>query len=158
MLWVLIRIPSAKQNYPLIITKYPPYLFFCNLICFSVILTYLFLAFQDLLIMCWAYKPTDRPTFSHLLKVMEWLPKISEEPLPPHSSVVTQCGLPTHFIIFEPEHLKTNKMTCAPSKDSDQTGPISLGMCPVWSVVGISMKKHLASMKKHWGLSYPLSA
>ena len=41
----------------------------------------------------------------------------------------------------EPLHDKTNKMTCAPSKASDQTGRI------VFAVY----------MKKPWALSYPLS-
>ena len=44
---------------------------------------------------------------------------------------------------------------CAPSEDSDQPGraktEISLGICPVWSVFAVRMKKA-------WVLSYPLSA
>ena len=45
--------------------------------------------------------------------------------------------------LYEPHHDKTNKMTCAPSKDSDQTGnpPILIRVFAV-------------RMKKHWGLNY----
>ena len=44
------------------------------------------------------------------------------------------------------QHDKTNKMTCAPSKDSDQPGhPPSL------------IRVFAVRMKKHWVLSYPLS-
>ena len=41
---------------------------------------------------------------------------------------------------------KANKMTYAPSEDSDQTGryQISLGSCPVWSVFAVHMKKPCA--------------
>ena len=38
-----------------------------------------------------------------------------------------------YYPVFEPEHDKTNKMTCAPSEDSDQPGhPLSLNSlcCP----------------------------
>ena len=49
--------------------------------------------------------------------------------------------------IIEPQHDKTNKMTCAPSEHSDQPGhPTSL-----ISVVAVRMKKH-------WVLNFPLSA
>ena len=48
---------------------------------------------------------------------------------------------------IELPHDKTNKMTCAPSKDSDQTGhPPSL------------IRVFAVHMKNHWVLSYPLSA
>ena len=48
---------------------------------------------------------------------------------------------------FEPPHDKTNKMACVPNEDSDQPGhPPSL--ISVFAVC----------MKKHWILSYPLSA
>ena len=43
---------------------------------------------------------------------------------------------------FEPPHDKTNKMTCT------QQRLISMGMCPVWSVFAVHMKKPLV-------LSYP---
>ena len=46
------------------------------------------------------------------------------------------------FSRFEPPHDKTNKMFCAPSKDSDQIGQIRV---------------FAACMKKAWFLSYPLS-
>ena len=47
----------------------------------------------------------------------------------------------------EPPHDKTNKMACAPSKDSDQPGhPPSL------------IRVFAVRMKKGWVLSYPLSA
>ena len=47
----------------------------------------------------------------------------------------------------EPPHDKTNKMTCPPSKDSDQNGhPPSL------------IRVFAVCMKKPWILSYPLSA
>ena len=47
---------------------------------------------------------------------------------------------------YEPPHDKTNRMTVRPAKTQ-----ISLGICPVWSVFTVCMKK--ASV-----LSYPLSA
>ena len=50
-------------------------------------------------------------------------------------------------LIIEPVHNKTNKMTCAPSKDSDQPGhPPSL------------IRVFTVRMKKAWVVSYPLSA
>ena len=48
--------------------------------------------------------------------------------------------------INEPPHDKTNKMTVHLAKTK-----ISLGICPVWSVFTVCMKKA-------WVLSYPLSA
>ena len=48
---------------------------------------------------------------------------------------------------FEPPHDKTNKMACAPSKDSDQPGHL-LSPIRVFAI----------RMKKAWVLSYPLSA
>ena len=49
--------------------------------------------------------------------------------------------------LFEPPHDKTNKITFAPSKDSDQPGyPTSL------------IRVFAIRIKKHWVLSYPLSA
>ena len=47
--------------------------------------------------------------------------------------------------INEPRHDKTNKMAVRPAKTQ-----ISLGICPVWSVFAVHMKKP-------WILSYPLS-
>ena len=50
-------------------------------------------------------------------------------------------------ILNEPPHETTNKMTCAPSEDSDQPGhPLSL------------IRVFAVRMKKGWVLSYPLSA
>ena len=49
-------------------------------------------------------------------------------------------------LIFEPQRDKTNKMTCAPSKDSDQPGHPP------------SLIRIFAVRMKHWDLSYPLSA
>ena len=47
--------------------------------------------------------------------------------------------------IKEPPHDKTNKMTCAPSEDSDQSGhPPSL------------MRVFAVRMKKHWALYYTI--
>ena len=49
--------------------------------------------------------------------------------------------------LLEPQHDKTNKMTCAPSEDSDQSGhPPSL------------IRVFTVRMKKSWVFSYPLSA
>ena len=48
---------------------------------------------------------------------------------------------------FETAHDKTNKMTCAPSEDSDQHGHLP-SLIRVFAV----------RMKKHWVLSYPKSA
>ena len=51
------------------------------------------------------------------------------------------------FSLYEPPHDKLNKMTCAPSEDSDQPGhPSSL----IWIFA--------VRMKKHWALNYLLSA
>ena len=48
---------------------------------------------------------------------------------------------------FQPQHDKTNKMTCAPSEDSAQPGhPPSL------------ISVFVVRMKPHWVLSYPLRA
>ena len=64
------------------------------------------------------------------------------------------CSISSSFFLdswnrraFEPPHDKTNKMVCAPSKDSDQPGhlPSLIRVFPV-------------HMKKAWVLSYPLSA
>ena len=53
---------------------------------------------------------------------------------------------PLHWSLKEPPHDKTNKMACAPSKDSDQPGhPTSL------------IRVFIVRMKKPWVLSYPLS-
>ena len=49
-------------------------------------------------------------------------------------------------VIFEPPHVKTNKMTCAPSKDSDQPGHPP------------SLIRVFAVRMNVWALSYPLSA
>ena len=58
-------------------------------------------------------------------------------------NTVPQLKLP---ITFEPAHDRTNKMTCAPSEDSDQPGhPPSL------------IRVFAVHMKKAWILSYPLS-
>ena len=49
--------------------------------------------------------------------------------------------------IFEPPRVKTNKMVCAPSEDSDQPGhPPNL------------IRVFAVRVKKDWVLSYPLSA
>ena len=50
-------------------------------------------------------------------------------------------------LTYEPPHDKTNKMTCAPSKDSDQPGYLP----SLIRVFAVRMKKALV-------LSYPLSA
>ena len=49
--------------------------------------------------------------------------------------------------IFEPPHDKTNKMTRAPSEDSDQPGHPPIHLIRVFTVC----------IKNHWALSYPLS-
>ena len=73
--------------------------------------------------------------------------------MPRYSSVmshITQAGcIVKHAQTkrFEPPHDKTNKLICAPSEDSSQSGhPPSLTR-----VVAVRMKKH-------WALSHPLSA
>ena len=74
---------------------------------------------------------------------------IAEISRPKLVSVAEQAGLSLNWsqtpkacfvvtwLIYEPPHDKTNKMTCAPSEDSDQPGHqpslISLGINPVWS-------------------------
>ena len=73
------------------------------------------------------------------------------QPLGPISKMASLFGYSgfLQYILYEPPHDKTNKMACAPSKDSDQPG--SLGIRPVWSVFAVCMKNA-------WVLSYPLSA
>ena len=54
---------------------------------------------------------------------------------------------PLYQKTFEPQHDKTNKMTCAPSEDSDQPGhPPSL------------IRVFAVRMKKPWVPRYPVSA
>ena len=48
--------------------------------------------------------------------------------------------------LYEPAHDKTNKMTCAPSKDSDQP----------WHLPSL-IRVFAVHLKKHWVISYPLS-
>ena len=48
--------------------------------------------------------------------------------------------------LFEPQHDKTNTMTCAPSEDSDQPGD------------PLSLISHRCPHEETWVLSYPLSA
>ena len=48
--------------------------------------------------------------------------------------------------VYEPHHVKTNKVACAPAQ-----AQITLGIRPDWSVFAVYMKKA-------WVLSYPLSA
>ena len=49
------------------------------------------------------------------------------------------------FILFEPRHNKTNKMTVRPAKTQ-----ISLGICPVWSESSLSTWRNLGSLATHW--------
>ena len=55
------------------------------------------------------------------------------------------CHLAAPFFaeLFEPQHDKVNKLTCASNKDQ-----ISLGILPDWSVFAIRIKKP-------WVLNYP---
>ena len=53
-------------------------------------------------------------------------------------------GIEVFTKTFEPVHVKTNEMTCAHSKDSDQPGHPP-------SVIRVSAVR----MKKHWVLGYP---
>ena len=65
-------------------------------------------------------------------------------------SYIKGCFRPCVFLtgyINEPQHGKTNKMTCADSEYSDQSGHPP-GLIRVFAV----------RKKKHWVLSYPLSA
>ena len=60
---------------------------------------------------------------------------------------ITYCNYIRKCIITEPAHDKTNKITCAPSKDSDQPGhPPSL------------IRVFAVCLKKHWDIGYPRSA
>ena len=53
---------------------------------------------------------------------------------------------PCLVVLTEPQHDKANKMTCAPSEDSDQPEhPPSL------------IRDFAVRMKKHWALNYLLS-
>ena len=47
--------------------------------------------------------------------------------------------------IFEPKHDKINKMSCAPSEDSDQPGHP-----PVWSGLSLSAWRTRGSLASHW--------
>ena len=71
----------------------------------------------------------------------------------PNSRVLLQVNHQTkvHIVLifaatYELRYDKTNKMTVRPAKTQ-----ISLGICPVWSVFTVRMKKA-------WAFSYPLSA
>ena len=58
-----------------------------------------------------------------------------------------QCLTQSKVYIYEPQHNKINKMTSAPSEDSDQPGhPPSL------------IRVFAVRMKKPWVFGYPLSA
>ena len=60
-------------------------------------------------------------------------------------SLMTFCWNNHLYVVNEPQHDKTNKMTCAPSEESDQPGhPPSL------------IRIFTVSMKKIWIISYPL--
>ena len=62
-------------------------------------------------------------------------------------SALEKRGMVGSALLFEPSHDKTNKVACAPSKDSDQPGhPTSL------------IRVFTVRTEKHWVLSYPLSA
>ena len=67
-----------------------------------------------------------------------------------HSSVwsafLTVIQKITLIYTYEPPHNKTNKMTCASSKDSDQPGHLP-------SLIRVLTVR----MEKPWGLSYPMS-
>ena len=84
----------------------------------------------------------------------EWMNAISDHiNLLTHISAtdikMTEKQTPNSFqrVVFEPRHVKTNKMACAPSEDSDQPGhPRSL------------IRVFAVRMKKPWVLSYPVSA
>ena len=78
---------------------------------------------------------------------------LAEDPELLHADVDVQADLShpwVHIVIyrflFELPHNKTNKLSCAPSKDSDQHGH-SPSLIRVFAV----------RMKKAWVLSYPLS-
>ena len=76
------------------------------------------------------------------MAIHKWLVYLSYCLLVTHQNVRIDNLLP-----FEPQHDKTNKMTCASSEDSDQPGhPPSL------------IKVFTVCMKKAWVLNYPLSA
>ena len=52
-----------------------------------------------------------------------------------------QTKLHVQEVTFEPEHNKTNNITCAPSKDSDQSG-----ISPVWSESSLSTWRKFRSL------------
>ena len=73
------------------------------------------------------------------------------------------CSLWDIWVIYEPPHDKTSKMACAPSKDSDQPGPVSRDIAmfginwkvilPVWSESALSTWRKLGSLATHWAHS-----
>ena len=58
-----------------------------------------------------------------------------------------------HTYINELPHDKANKMARTSSEVSDQTGQISLGICPVWSESSLSTWRKLRSLATHWAHS-----
>ena len=82
------------------------------------------------------------------LKMKTWTNPVTLEPRH-EKTCLMQCMNNTAWesVQSEPPHDKTNKMACAPGKDSDQTGHLP-SLIRVFAV----------RMKKAWVLSYPLSA
>ena len=74
--------------------------------------------------------------------VEPYSPKVQENVKKKNNNTTSQSAAK-----FELPHEKTNKMACASIEDSDQPGhPPSL------------IRVFAVRMKKHWSLSYPLSA
>ena len=48
-------------------------------------------------------------------------------------------------LTYEPPHAKTNKMTCAPSKDADQPDHP-----PVWSESSLSVWRNVGHLTTYW--------
>ena len=156
MLWVLIKIasPRNKQNYPIIITKYPPYLFHC-------------IAGSRAEQKCKV--PVDHITSREhnwnartVVKTCSYAP-INVFPLrrscgitPRNLKICWQIRYPRVnkkivskipwmclkiCSLFEPPHDKTNQMTVCPVKTQ-----ISLGIRPVWSESSLSVWRKLGSL------------
>ena len=118
----------TDENYPSIIVKYPPYLFFCQAVgqpptcCYSISLD---LPDVPGHVVDYLGCRHTQGTGVKVAAVARWLESLT---------------------LNEPVHDKTNKMTCAPSEDSDQPGhPPSL------------IRVVAVRVKKPWVLSYPYS-
>ena len=83
----------------------------------------------------WVWNKNTTGTFIHCNSLLS---NVCKQLLPETESNMIKSYIYQSLMnnAFEPSNDKTNKMT-VPSEDSDQTGRISLGIRPVWSVFAV---------------------